>query len=126
MATCKTCGEPIDWAQHEGKWVPLVPIGSEGNHPRTHIDSDCVLRVKHSAICDHKKVVTITPLKTPVYVAVPQQHHEESMFVQREHRHRVGALTEHCPTCYARPGETCRSPKGRERHALHRARYVIT
>jgi hypothetical protein len=52
MAVCKYCKQAMDWGQlQNGGWVGLVPVGQEGDNPRTHQDDDGVLRTEHRLIC---------------------------------------------------------------------------
>lgn len=51
MATCKSCGEKIEWGNDGTRFIPLVPIGEEGNHARTHVDGNGEFRVKHNSVC---------------------------------------------------------------------------
>lgn len=124
MAACKNCGATIEWGTMEGKWVPLIPIGEEPDGKRTHTDANGVLRALHRSIClGHTGAVAITPLAKPVVI---EQAPQQLELVSRTlHYHRVDAIKQSCPTCGAAPGNTCVSPKGRERHALHRDRYII-
>lgn len=51
MALCKFCGVPFQWGSSDGKWVPLVPLGDEGDLPRTYQDENGKLRSEHRSIC---------------------------------------------------------------------------
>lgn len=68
MALCKHCGKPFDWSKLNDRWVPLMPSGTEGELPRTHIDNAGVLRTLHNVVCENNDYVTITPLQTPIRV----------------------------------------------------------
>lgn len=68
MALCKHCGKAFDWSKLNDRWMPLMPIGSEGELPRTHIDNGGVLRTLHNVVCENNDYVTITPLHTPIRV----------------------------------------------------------
>lgn len=132
MATCKNCGEIIDWSTTEdNRWIPLVPVGQEKDGYRTHIDSNGALRALHKTVCNNSSgIVKLQPLSKPVVIEQePKQGKLQLELVvaptPKSYFHRVDALKQDCPECGAHAGNTCKSPKGRERHALHRARYVI-
>jgi hypothetical protein len=51
MPICKYCAKPFAWGNAEGKWVPLVPAGEEGDLDRTYQDEHGQLRAGHRAAC---------------------------------------------------------------------------
>ncbi len=68
MATCKSCGEKIEWGNDGTRFVPLVPLGEEGTHPRTHVDGNGELRVKHNSICTqpYRGAIMVKELAKPL------------------------------------------------------------
>lgn len=70
MAICKFCGDVFQWGQdQEGRFVPLIPSGEEGEHPRTHQDANGELRATHFAACTHRAgpLISVTKLAHPVH-----------------------------------------------------------
>lgn len=51
MPVCKFCQKPFSWGLADGKWVPLVPVGEEGELDRAYQDENGVLRAEHRAVC---------------------------------------------------------------------------
>lgn len=51
MPLCKYCQAPFTWGKTGDGWVPLIPIGEEGDVPRTYQDENGELRANHRAIC---------------------------------------------------------------------------
>jgi hypothetical protein len=69
MPTCKHCEVSFDWSKMNDRWVPLMPIGTEGDHPRTHVDDNGQLRTLHNVVCEEPtRTVHITPLAQAVRV----------------------------------------------------------
>lgn len=66
MPICKFCAMPMQWGRSDEKWVPLVPLGEEGDLDRTHQDSDGNLRAEHRLIC-----IGWTPAVSVVKLAKP-------------------------------------------------------
>lgn len=59
MALCKFCGKVFAWGLNGERWVPLVPVGEEGELPRTFQDSDGVLRSNHRDVCVNRGGPTV-------------------------------------------------------------------
>lgn len=60
MAICKFCGVAFAWGQKDdGKYVPLVPLGEEGDLVRNYQDENGVLRAEHALVCKHKGGPTV-------------------------------------------------------------------
>lgn len=67
MSACKYCSVTFDWSKLNNRWVPLMPIGTEGNYPRTHVDDNGQLRTLHKVVCQETvPPVRITPLAQAV------------------------------------------------------------
>lgn len=68
MPMCKFCGKPFAWGNSDGSWVPLIPVGEEGEVPRTFQDEHGILRADHRALCQHRggATVRISKLAVPV------------------------------------------------------------
>lgn len=69
MAMCKFCGQPFSWGlQEDGKWIPLIPIGEEGELDRWFQDHNGVLRADHREICSNRggPSVRIARLAKPI------------------------------------------------------------
>lgn len=47
MALCKGCGAIFQWGFCDGRWVPLEPIATHANLPRTYVDENGELRADH-------------------------------------------------------------------------------
>jgi len=55
MAICKFCNVLFSWGQTtDGRFVPLIPVGDEGEVDRDYQDSDGVLRSTHRQVCTNK------------------------------------------------------------------------
>lgn len=63
MPFCKFCGEKFSWGRAEDRWVPLVPVGEEGDLLRTHQDADGQLRSEHRLICQMAGGPTVSVVK---------------------------------------------------------------
>ena len=62
MALCKNCGEKIDWAICDDRWVPLEPIDKPlSDVEYAYVDDDGVVRADHRDRCS--RVVRVTRLK---------------------------------------------------------------
>lgn len=69
MGMCKFCGVAMSWGQErDGKWIPLIPLGEEGDLPRTYQDENGKLRAGHRAVCTIRggPPVLVTRLAKPV------------------------------------------------------------
>lgn len=69
MAICKFCAKPMQWGRADDRWVPLQPIGDEGDQPRTHMDENGVLRAAHRPFCNYASAVRVVQLSMPVQAA---------------------------------------------------------
>ena len=59
MPMCKFCGKAFAWGNSDGKWVPLVPVGEEGDLDRAYQDESGLLRAAHNLICLNRGGVTV-------------------------------------------------------------------
>lgn len=67
MTICKHCEKDMEWARLEERWIPLIPIGQENEHARTHVDNSGHLRTLHKVVCvEHHSMVQISLLAEPV------------------------------------------------------------
>lgn len=68
MSNCRTCGGGIDWGFDEEtkKFVPLEPIATQGDLPRTHVDINGELRADHRERHGGSATVTVSRLRRPV------------------------------------------------------------
>ena len=68
MPFCKYCGVKFAWGRSETKWVPLVPLGEEGDLDRTFQDENGQLRASHNAICQFAggATVRVSELAKPI------------------------------------------------------------
>lgn len=51
MAICRYCGIPFAWGNSGDKWLPLVPLGEEGDLDRDYQDENGALRSSHRQVC---------------------------------------------------------------------------
>jgi hypothetical protein len=75
--TCRTCGERIEWGwiNDKGKWVPLEPIETHDDLPRTFVDENDVLRADHRD--RHRRGasgVNITRLDKKIPATIAKEH----------------------------------------------------
>jgi hypothetical protein len=49
MAFCRHCGKEVDWGFDpvHNRWVPLEPVATHDDLPRTFLDENGVLRADH-------------------------------------------------------------------------------
>lgn len=75
MAICKFCGQPFVWGRNGDRWIPLVPIGEEGDLDRKFQDADGNLRAQHRDVCEYVPAVDVTKLAVPIpaEMIVPSQ-----------------------------------------------------
>lgn len=66
MASCKHCGVLFNWGRADDKWVPLVPVGEEGELDRDFSDENGVLRSSHRQVCNYIPSVNVIKLSKPV------------------------------------------------------------
>jgi len=65
MAICKFCNALMSWGQApDGRFIPLIPLGDEGEADRDYQDGDGILRSTHRLVCTNKAgpLVQITKL----------------------------------------------------------------
>lgn len=71
MPFCKYCNAEFDWGWFGNRFVPLIPVNLEGNHARTYVDENGVLRSAHNLVCTERGngsggAIQLTKLATPV------------------------------------------------------------
>lgn len=66
MPLCKFCGKPFAWGNDSGKWVPLVPVGEEGDLDRSFQDENGHLRAMHRGMCNYVPAVQVVKLAVPI------------------------------------------------------------
>lgn len=68
MSNCRTCGGGIDWGYDEEtkKFVPLEPLVTQDDLPRTHVDINGELRADHRERHGGSAAVTVSRLRRPV------------------------------------------------------------
>lgn len=55
MAICKFCAALMTWGQtSEGSFIPLIPIGEEGEASRDYQDEAGLLRSTHRQVCTNR------------------------------------------------------------------------
>jgi hypothetical protein len=67
MATCKNCGGPMDWSWDETtkRYVPLEPVGLDGDLDKTFVTPEGELRADHRDRC-RGTTITVTRLSRRV------------------------------------------------------------
>ncbi len=64
MAMCKFCAKPFAWGQKDGGgFVPLIPVGEEGEFDRSFQDENGLLRAPHALVCIHRGGPTVRVTK---------------------------------------------------------------
>jgi hypothetical protein len=68
MAKCRNCGDEIDWAICDGRWVPLEPLTSHDAVAisLSYVDAEGVLRADHRERCEGNVPIVVTRLKHKV------------------------------------------------------------
>ena len=74
---CKHCGAEIDWGFDgaHNRWVPLEPVATQDDLPRTFLDENGVLRADHRD--RHKRGasgVNVTRLDKKIPAKLAQEH----------------------------------------------------
>ena len=88
MAICKFCGAPFQWGRSPDKWVPLVPLGEEGDLPRTFQDAEGNLRAEHRPVCTHAPAVDVVKLSMPVLAEHVFGREEDTRYDPTDPPHR--------------------------------------
>jgi hypothetical protein len=70
MSKCKYCGDPIEWAQCGGKFIPLEPLDSHRALPLKYIGPDQELRADHRD-AHGSAVLQVRKLRRPVQPEQP-------------------------------------------------------
>ncbi len=65
MAICKFCNVTFAWGRDDAneKWVPLIPVGDEGEFDRTFQDEGGNLRAHHHLVCVNRGGPTVRVTK---------------------------------------------------------------
>lgn len=66
MAQCRDCGGYFTWAQCDGKWVLLEPLGADVDLPKKYTDEHGHLRADHRDRHGEGAPLTVTRLKRPL------------------------------------------------------------
>lgn len=77
---CKYCDAPIDWGFADGRWIAIVPIGSDTELDREYQDENGILRASHKQVCIFKgrETVRLSRLARTVPAAtLPKQKIDE-------------------------------------------------
>jgi hypothetical protein len=70
MALCKYCGKTFAWGKLVDRWIPLIPVGEEGDLPRTYQDEKGDFRTAHSEVCVERiPTVELVKLAAPLEAA---------------------------------------------------------
>lgn len=75
MATCKNCGNKMDWAFDEdmSKWVPLEPTDTDADLEKRFVDREGNLRADHRSRClGGNAGLTVTRLRKPIPAEVQE------------------------------------------------------
>jgi hypothetical protein len=72
MPVCKFCQKPFAWGMSDGKWLPLLPVGEEGDFDRTYQDENGLLRVEHRVICQNQGGPSVRVVKLAKSVAAKE------------------------------------------------------
>lgn len=70
MATCRNCGEELEWAICDGRWQPLEPLGAdlpEGSS-FSYVDANGNLRADHRDHCEGQAPLAVTRLTRKVRI----------------------------------------------------------
>jgi hypothetical protein len=89
MAFCRHCGLEIDWGFDGVRWIPLEPVATHDDLPRTFLDENGVLRADHR---DREKAsssgVNIQRLEKKIPAELAKEH--QGAIVRATRRRKAG------------------------------------
>lgn len=117
MPICKFCNVAFSWGlKDDGKWVPLVPVGEEGDQPRSYQDENGVLRVEHATICRNRGGPSVRVAR--LARAIPAS----DVFPVKDNRQPPGTESAPVATPYLGPNERLDEETGEIKFTIKRKR----